>query len=365
MMTLSPAARAALVIGCLLCAAGAAHAQGTSASKYFNQPPEWFRGDEAKRITQVVLSYQAPDGGWPKNTDTAGKPFDGDRSKLRGTFDNKATTDELRFLARVATHAEDAASRDAFMRGLKHILGAQYANGGWPQYSPPGNDYSRYITFNDGSMARLMFFLREVATDDALYGFVDGAERQACTSAWDKGVECILNCQVKVDGKLTVWCAQHDEKTYEPKPARTFEPLSLSGSETIGLVHVLMAVEKPTPRIIEAVDATYAYLDAVKIPGIKVEDRPQEGTPRGYERFVVKDPSAPPMWARFYELRTNKPIFCDRDGVVKYDLSEIGIERRTGYKWLGYFPKNFLEKEYPEWKAKVSGTAAGKGQPAS
>ena len=68
---------------------------------------------------------------------------------------------------------------------------------------------------------------------------------------------------------------------------------------------------------------------------------------------MVKDPSAPPMWARFYELGTNKPMFSDRDGVVKYDLSEIGIERRTGYKWLGYWPKNFLEKEYPEWKKKV------------
>ena len=79
-----------------------------------------------------------------------------------------------------------------------------------------------------------------------------------------------------------------------------------------------------------------------------------QGTPKGFERYVVEDPAAEPMWARFYEIGTNKPIFCDRDGVVRYKLSDIGIERRTGYKWLGYWPKNFLAKEYPEWKAKLA-----------
>ena len=43
--------------------------------------------------------------------------------------------------------------------------------------------------------------------------------------------------------------------------------------------------------------------------------------------------------------------------MVKYDLSEIEIERRTGYKWLGYWPKKLLETEYPEWKARVAGKA--------
>jgi PelA/Pel-15E family pectate lyase len=115
-----------------------------------------------------------------------------------------------------------------------------------------------------------------------------------------------------------------------------------------------MAVEKPKPEIIASVDAAVAWLDSVKIPGIKVEDRPQDGTPKGYERFVVEDPSAPPMWARFYEIGSNKPIFSDRDSVVKYKLSEIGIERRTGYQWLKYWPKNLIATEYPAWKAKVS-----------
>jgi PelA/Pel-15E family pectate lyase len=346
----------------LLCAA-ASVAPGqtvyTSARKHLDQPADWYRGDEAKRIADVVLSYQAPDGGWPKNTDTAGKPYAGAREELKSTFDNAATTDELRLIARMAAHTKEPRYAEAFNKGLDLILKAQYANGGWPQYVPPGSNYTKYITYNDGCMVRLMFFLREVSRDDALYGFVDAQKRKGCAAAWDKGIDCILKTQVKVDGKLTSWCAQHDDVTFEPRPARTFEPLSLSACESIGILHALMAVEQPSDAIVNSVDACVAWLDAVKIPGIKVDDRKQEGTPRGYERFVVKDETAAPMWARFYEIDTNRPIFAGRDAVVKYDLSEIEIERRTGYKWLGYWPKKLLETEYPEWKARV----AGKGPP--
>jgi len=114
-----------------------------------------------------------------------------------------------------------------------------------------------------------------------------------------------------------------------------------------------MAVEKPSPEIVASVDAAYEWLKAVQIPGIKLVDTPTEGTPHGIERTIVEDASAPPMWARFYEIGTNKAIFCDRDGVIKYKLSEIGIERRTGYNWLKYWPQNFVTTEYPDWKAKV------------
>jgi PelA/Pel-15E family pectate lyase len=331
------------------------HAQRTTAATKLNEPAEWYKSEDAAKMAANILSYQSELGGWPSNTDTAAKPYDGDRSKLASTFDNSATTDELRFLARMFVATGDTKYRAAFDKGLDYILKARYSVGGWPQSYPPSpTGYNRYITFNDGTTVRLMFFCKEIATEDR-YSFVDSDRRRQCRDAWDRGIEVILKCQIKVDGKLTAWCAQHDEKDFSPKPARAFEPVSLSGCETIGIVHALMAVEKPAPQIIAAVDGAYEWLNAVKIPGIKTEDRPTEGAPRGIDRFVVEDPSAPPMWARFYEIGTNKPIFGDRDGKVYYKLSDISIERRTGYQWLKYWPKNFVEKEYPEWKAKVSG----------
>jgi PelA/Pel-15E family pectate lyase len=326
----------------------------TSASKFLDQPLEWYRSPEAAKMATSILSFQTSTGGWPKNTETAGEVFAGDPTTLHATFDNGGTSMELRYLAKMATATKEKKYEDAFMRGLDYVLKSQYPNGGWPQSSPPGEGYARYITYNDGAMIRLMFFVRDVAKDDTTYAFVPSEERKAASAAWDKGLDCILKTQIRVDGKLTAWCAQHDEKDLSPRPARAFELASISGCETIGIVHALMAVENPSPEIVASVDAAAAWLESVKIPGIKVEDRPQEGTPKGIERFVVKDPSAPPMWARFYEIGTNRPIFADRTSVKKYDLSEIDIERRTGYQWIKYWPKNFLEKEYPAWKAKLA-----------
>jgi PelA/Pel-15E family pectate lyase len=58
------------------------------------------------------------------------------------------------------------------------------------------------------------------------------------------------------------------------------------------------------------------------------------------------------MWARFYQIGTDKPIFCSRDGIPKDTLAEISYERRTGYSWLGRYPAGLLAKEYPAWRKK-------------
>lgn len=319
---------------------------------YLDRTEAWHRSDEGRRIASNVLSHQSPLGSWPKNTDTASKPFEGDRTRIRGTFDNGATLGELTFLARAFRATNDDAYRRAFLLGLDHIVQAQYPNGGWPQYYPPGEGYARHITFNDETMVRLMRFVREVATAEG-YRFVDEDRRDAAAKAFDRGVECILKCQVRVDGKLTAWCAQHDAVTFEPRPARSYELVSLSGSESVGIVRLLMSIEEPSPEVIAAVDAAVAWFDAVKLTGIRVDRVPDAAAPKGTNKVVVADPSAQPMWARFHEIGTNQPIYADRDGVVKRNLADIGYERRNGYGWLGTWAQPVLEKEYPAWKRRL------------
>ena len=77
-----------------------------------------------------------------------------------------------------------------------------------------------------------------------------------------------------------------------------------------------------------------------------------ESLPRGYDIVVVEDPDASPIWARFYEIETNRPIFVGRNGVVKYKLDEIEHERRVGYSYLRNYAEKLLEKDYPEWSKK-------------
>jgi PelA/Pel-15E family pectate lyase len=321
--------------------------------QYLNRSPEWFSSDEAKKIAANILTYQADLGGWPKNIDTTAKPYTGDREKLDPTFDNSATTDELRYLAHMFQATHDEQYQTAISKGVNYILKAQYPNGGWPQFYPPHDHtpYQRYITFNDDAMVRLMQFLREVYSN-TLFDFVDADRRQAAHAAFDKGIDCILKCQIKVDGKLTAWCAQHDDIDLSPRPARSYELISLSGGESVGIVRLLMSLDPPSPQVVQAVEGAMTWFEAAKITGIRVDRRPDVNSPRGTNKVVVKDPNAPPIWARFYEIGTNQPIFSDRDGVAKHDLSEIGYERRNGYNWLDYWPAELLSRDYPAWKAK-------------
>jgi pectate lyase len=338
----------ALGLSFLLAATGAAAAAG-GPHQYLGKPDEWFASDEAKRVADNILSYQSDLGGWPKNVDTTAAPYHGERKELKPTFDNSATTDELRFLARFYKAARDKRARDAVEKGVDYILGAQYASGGWPQFAPPPRSYHRHITFNDDAMVRLLLFLRETYTSD-LYDFLGDKRRKAARQAFDRGIECVLKCQVKVDGKLTAWCAQHDEKDYSPRPGRSYELVSLSGAESVGVVRLLMSLPDPSPDVGRAVEGAVEWFKAAKIEGIKQVVEKDEKSPTGKNKVVVKDPSAPPMWARFYEIGSNRPIFSDRDGVAKHDLADIGYERRNGYAWLGYWPQKLIEQEYPAWK---------------
>ncbi len=75
---------------------------------YLSKPDASFIGEEAKRIAADILSYQSDLGGWSKNTDTTSAPYRGERADLKPTFDNNASTDELRFLARVLKATKNA-----------------------------------------------------------------------------------------------------------------------------------------------------------------------------------------------------------------------------------------------------------------
>lgn len=324
---------------------------GAGPSTHLKKPTEWFATEEAKTIATNILSQQSALGGWPKNKDST-KPFTGDRSKIKSTFDNGATTDELRFLAKMYVATKKDEYKSAFENGFDHILKAQYANGGWPQYSPPPTkSYHRHITFNDNTMVRLLEFLREVATHE-MYTFVPAEKRNAGKLAFDRGLACILNCQIKVEGKLTAWCAQHDEIDFRPRIGRSYELATISGSESVGIARFLMQIEKPSPEVVQAIEASVAWFEKAKLTGIKLVNDPDPITKKK-NRSIVADKDAPPLWARFYEIETSKPIFSDRDGVKKYSYAEIGAERRNGYSWYGSWPQSLLGVDYPAWKKRV------------
>src|SRR5262249_55000860 len=149
----------------------------------------------------------------------------------------------VRFLALVHEATGEQRFADAATRGIEYLLAAQYPNGGWPQFYPLKKGYYSHITFNDGAMIGVMNLLRDVAAGKKPFEFVDAGLRARCQTSIDKGLDVILKTQVVVDGKPTVWCAQYDETTLEPAPARAYELISLSGYESAGIVKYLLKID--------------------------------------------------------------------------------------------------------------------------
>ena len=320
------------------------------------QPAGWYAGEEARAVAATMVAYQSPEGGWPTDTDTTVPPsaeyLARKPSGRAPTLDDDATTRPLQVLARVVTATGDAALRAAFERGFDYLLAAQYPHGGWPQYFPLRAGYYSHITYNDGAMIGAMSLLRDAAQGREPFAFVDEARRARAAAAVAKGIECILRTQVRQDGRLTAWGAQHDEQTLAPAWARKFEPPSLVSAESVGIVRFLMAIPDPSPEIITAIEAAAAWFEQVKLTGVREDHPPRPDLPHKHDRVLVPDPAAPPLWARFYELGTNRPLYGSRDGVPHYTLAEVEPERRGGYAWHNDAPQKLLERDYPRWRKK-------------
>src|SRR5207249_7229018 len=128
------------------------------------------------------------------------------------------------------------AYRAAFERGLGFIFASQYPNGCWPQRFPLEDNYGKCITFNDDVMTNVMRLLRDIADGRPPFSFISADERRKCREAFDRGVDCILACQIRIDGKPTAWCQQYDPKTLEPAAGRAYEFPGLSGRESAGVL---------------------------------------------------------------------------------------------------------------------------------
>ena len=319
----------------------------------------WYASKEAKDIAENVLLYQRNIGGWPKNIQMQ-KPLSSKEKKelldlktsTKGcTTDNGATYQEMEFLSKMYRSVPDERYKKAFLLGLDYLLEAQYDNGGWPQYYPLRDGYYSHITYNDDSMVNILNVLKELKEDSGYYSIKPTEETiEKVKIAFDKGIDCILKTQYKQNGVLTSWCAQHDVNTLQPVKARAYELPSLSGKESAKIVLLLMSLDNPSPEVITAVNSAVSWFEKVKITGLR-EDRIFNDKGKIIDKKMVPDPDAPPLWARFMELDNNRPFFCDRDGIKKYDVSEIGAERRNGYAWYTNEPKEAFKK-YDRWLEK-------------
>jgi PelA/Pel-15E family pectate lyase len=317
-----------------------------------------YEPDQIVHIAEILLAYQTRDGGWPKNIDwcrvvpaTEWDVLPHGVTGSGGTLDNRNTWPQITYLAHVYRQTKMARYRAACERAIDYIIREQRETGGWR-----GADVDA-ITFNDDVTIGVLTTVGQTARKDTPFRFLDDARLKKAETAYLKGIECILRCQITVNGRLTAWCQQHAHDDYRPVDARSYELASICTQESVGIIRFLMDIDKPSPEIRAAIHGAVAWFDDVKIPGIRVDEIPTEPVVFTHhisrmDRIVVEDPSAPPIWTRFYDLENSKPFFCNRDGIVVYSLAEVKRERRTGYGWYGYYATSLLANDYPAWQKK-------------
>ncbi len=230
-----------------------------------------------------MLLYQRSVGGWPKHIgnqkiDYKKELTPGEKAELvddasinDATIDNEATNKEIRYLAKAYKETSNQKYLAAAEKGIRYLLKAQYANGGWPQFYPDTSIYRSEITYNDNAMVNTLNVLDDVALKTNGLDVVDASLVEPARNAVQKGIDCILQTQVVVNGKLTAWCAQYDRRTLQPAKARSYELPSLSGGETVGIVKFLMRIPNPSPQVKTAITSAVEWLTAVEIKGYKFE----------------------------------------------------------------------------------------------
>ncbi len=314
--------------------------------------------DAAKAAADALAEGQLASGGWdylidfdPKlstnwyRRSDIGKISDAEAAKRKNvsTFDDDNTQSALRFLLAIAdaskgsTDPRDVRIRTARDYGLKKLLEAQRPNGGWPQRwtgtpvnpaeypvqparfpkdypreQPEKHNYMGYFTLNDDTQR------------DCVMTLLDAAERLGkpeFRAAALKGGDFLLLAQLPEP--QPVWAQQYNPQL-EPAWARAFEPPSVCSGESGGAMRLLVDL----------------YVDTG-------EKKYLEPLPRAIAWFKRSE-IRPGVWARLYELGTNKPVYGDRDGKFHYTLEELTPERRNGYSWESSYGMPAVFAHYEE-----------------
>ena len=348
--------------------------------------PQQLQSEPLRATARTVMAHQTPVGGWPKNKFypalSAAERREWAQLRRQGaaalnqqaTIDNNATTAEILFLLHMSqANKANAAFADstyaAALRGIEYLLCMQYANGGFPQYWPRTDHYHACITFNDNAMTNALQVLIGFASarppfdvlppDSSLATTVE-LMRQRAIQACHRGIRCILDCQLRDSlGRKAVWCQQYAPTTLEPCGARSYELPSFCTAESIGILTFLRKnLREPIfdhpeqfthDEVQQAILAAEQWLESHALTGMTREFFKDENGQRDY-RIVpcLPDEQCPRMWARFYDLEHEQPLFVDRDGTPRTRVEAIGHERRNGYAWFNTSFDAYLHAYHPQ-----------------
>lgn len=315
-----------------------------------------FSAQTRDTLAEKMMVYQLPNGGWgkhtgdKKNVDYSLK-IDSELLKIikaakndLATIDNNATSKEINTLIKAYQTTKNPDYLKSAEKGIEYLLSMQYQNGGFPQYFPNSAMYRKQVTYNDNAMINVLTILYNISEGKEGFDAVNSQLKEKSKVALQKGIACILKTQVQQNGKLSIWADQYNEVTLKPEKARAFEPMSLATGESVNIVKFLM-MQPVTPEIERSIKSAIQWFKESKIEGYTYNVSKEND--KAVRTLSKKEGSA--VWARFYDISTNKPVFGDRDGSVKFKYEDVSEERRMGYSWYNESAAKLIEKEFPKW----------------
>lgn len=298
--------------------------------------------DLAKRAGHCLVRGQLRSGGWDYRIvfDEKGRtryayrvdePIEGKSQRNTSTLDDNTTQAALRLLMALdeTLDQSDKAIHEAAMTGLETLLKVQYPIGAWPQrfVEPPDPDkypvrkasypeswsrtfpkidYKNFYTFNDNAMPDVIDVMFQAAE---LYG-----DERYSEAAGRAGNFMIM---AQMPDPQPGWAQQYDPEMH-PAWARKFEPPSITGGESQGVMRTLMQVYRHTGdrKYLAPIPRALAY----------------------YRKSLRSDGRL----ARFYELKTNRPLYFTKD----YQLTYSDADMPTHYAFIVGSALDSIEREY-------------------
>jgi hypothetical protein len=301
-------------------------AVGESLLAAYERTGETYLLEAAVAAAQALVKGQLTSGGWDYRIEFDPRDrkrylyrrggLEGNKARNATTLDDDNTQSAVRFLMHVdrALQQKDEIVHDSVEFALESLLAAQYPNGAWPQRfsAPPkaqdfpviqANDpaewprtwpnvnYTSYYTLNDNALADTIALMFEAAE---IYGdkrFADAGRR---------GGDFLILAQLP--DPQPAWSQQYNA-AMQPAWARKFEPPAVTGGESQGAMRILMGVYRRTGdrKYLEPIPRALAYLEKSALPSGRL--------------------------ARFYELKTNQPLYFTQ----KYELVYTDDDLPTHY----------------------------------
>lgn len=311
-----------------------------------------------------AITWQIPDvGGWDKAYDThiakprgtakynASSGWTAKGGGYLGTIDNGGTYKHMNIIAQAYQINKDAKYLNSVKQAIGFFKNLQTEKGGFTQVYPKRGNYSDYVTINDDAMTSVMRELKTIYENKLPYkDMFTETERTEIKGMFDKAVDYLLKSQIVIKGEKAGWCAQHDPLTYEPKEAREYERPSVSGSESIDVIKLLLSLTD-NQQAVDAGMAALRWFDSHKLENKGYNNKGVVNAQTGETEYIY-DLQGSTIWYRFYDLEEGKGFFSDRKSNEKwadyngyfYDIKEISEERRTGYSWMGKWAQSLIDQ---------------------